>query len=85
MQKLSNSTCYWYISTCKGRFKFPNNKLTTIAAELGVPVSPDAHRAFADVDMTVKVLQIMIERIREQGHAVQTIKKISCRIAVQNS
>lgn len=64
------------LALAKGRFKFPNNKLTTIAAELGVPVSPDAHRAFADVDMTVKVLQIMIERIREQGHAVQTIKDL---------
>lgn len=42
-------------------FSFDNNRLTTIAGELGVEVREDAHRAAADVEMTANVLMKMIE------------------------
>ncbi len=64
------------LALAKGRFKFPNNKLTTIAGELGLVVRSDAHRAFADVDMTAQVLKVMIERLKEQGHSVDLIQDL---------
>lgn len=61
------------LALAKNRFTFPNNKLGTIVAELGLPVSDNAHRAFADVDMTAQMLQVMIQRMKDQGHIVETI------------
>ncbi len=49
------------IDTCgiaRKRYNFPNNKLITVAEELGVEVDV-AHRALADVVTTLKVLKIM--------------------------
>ena len=50
-----------------GGFSFRNNKLTTIAGELGLNVREDAHRAAADVEMTADVLMKMIEALNPES------------------
>lgn len=64
------------LQLAKRNFKFPDYKLTTIAAELGIHVRPDAHRAFADVEMTANILREMIDRLRAQGRALHTVGEL---------
>src|SRR5690606_36813284 len=52
---------------------FKSYKLGRIAKNLGIKVEV-AHRALDDVDTTVKVFNIMLEKLKERG--VQTIEDI---------
>ncbi len=62
------------LGLAKDNFTFPNNKLTTIAEALQLNVRSDAHRAFADVEMTVAALREMMRRMQEQDPSIQTAR-----------
>jgi len=58
------------IDTCllaRNTYNFPNNRLATVATELGVKVRNDAHRADADVDMTKQIFEIMLSEMNGEN------------------
>lgn len=54
------------LTLARRKFRFPSNALGNIASTLGVP-SSGAHRAGADVDMTLAIWRRMIETLVRRG------------------
>lgn len=55
------------LALARRHFRFPSNSLGNLARQLGVPSGRQAHRAGADVEMTLGVFQVIVTHLARHG------------------